>query len=59
LEAIYHAIPLRFMLAYTSAKNFMAFLRAMPAGRRIEGAIVDISILDRGKWGEARFALCT
>jgi radical SAM protein with 4Fe4S-binding SPASM domain len=58
LELLYRTVPFRLMLAYTSAKNFLAFLRTLHApNQRIEGASVEITILDRGKWGEARFSL--
>lgn len=58
LEILYRSVPFRLMLAYTSAKNFLAFLRTLHAPhQRIEGAQIMISVLDRGKWGEARFSL--
>jgi hypothetical protein len=57
LEVLYRTVPFRLMLAYTSAKNFLAFLRTLHAPNQcIEGAFVEITVLDRGKWGEARFA---
>jgi hypothetical protein len=58
LEIFYRSVPFRLMLAYTSAKNFLTLLRTlhMP-NQHIEGAFVEITVLDRGKWGEARFAL--
>jgi hypothetical protein len=58
LEILYRSVPFRIMLAYTSAKNFLAFVRTLHApNQRIEGAFVEITVLDRGKWGEARFTL--
>jgi hypothetical protein len=58
LDILYRAVPFRLMLAYTSAKNFFAFLRtAQTPHQGIEGATISISVLDRGKWGEARFTL--
>jgi len=58
LEILYRTVPFRLMLAYTSAKNFLAFLRTLHApNQRIEGAFAEITVLDRGKWGEARFSL--
>jgi hypothetical protein len=58
LEFLYRAVPFRIMLAYTSAKNFLAFLRTLnPANSHIENASVEISVIDRGKWGEAKFTL--
>jgi len=58
LEIHYRAIPFRIMLAYTSAKNFLDFLRTLHLNNRnVENTFVEISVLDRGKWGEAKFAL--
>jgi hypothetical protein len=58
LEIQYRTVPFRIMLAYTSAKNFLTFLRTLhPDSRRIENASVEISVIDRGKWGEAKFSL--
>jgi hypothetical protein len=58
LEVLYRSVPFRLMLAYTSAKNWLAFLRTLQAPhQRIEGAVVNIAVLDRGNWGEARFSL--
>ena len=57
LEIQYRIIPYRIMLAYTSAKNFMAFLRTLyTINKPFENALVDISVIDRGKWGEAMFS---
>jgi hypothetical protein len=56
LEILYRGVPFRLMLAYTSAKNFIAFLRTLHS-QHFEGAFVDIAVLDRGKWGEACFSL--
>jgi hypothetical protein len=58
LEVLYRNVPFRLMLAYTSAKNFLTFSRTLQAPhQRIEGALVDITVMDRGKWGETCFAL--
>jgi hypothetical protein len=59
LQCLYRAVPLRLLLAFTSAKNFISFVRTshVPAGTTIEGVNVEISVLDRGKWGEAQFNL--
>jgi hypothetical protein len=58
LEIQYKLVSFRIMLAYTSAKNFLAFLRTLhPANSHIENASVEISVIDRGKWGEATFNL--
>ena len=58
LEIQYQVIPYRIMLAYTSAKNYLSFIRLQyPAKNHIENAPVEISVIDRGRWGEATFAL--
>lgn len=57
LEIQYRTIPFRIMLAYTSAKNFLAFLRTLYPINHIENVSVEISVIDRGKWGEATFKL--
>jgi hypothetical protein len=56
LEIQYRIIPYRIMLAYTSAKNFFVFLRTLYSSHNhIENALVEISVIDRGNWGEAIF----
>ena len=58
LEILYRNVPFRLMLAYTSAKNFLAFTRTLNGTpHTTEGAPVVISVIDRGRWGEARFQL--
>ena len=57
LEILYEGIPLRLMLAYTSARNFMLFVsKQIKAGTPLEGSPVKLSVLDRGRWGEICFA---
>ncbi|MEK7993971.1 MAG: hypothetical protein AAB403_09235 [Planctomycetota bacterium] len=57
LEILYQGMPLRLMLAYTSAKNFMLFVsRQQQAGTPLEGSPVKLNVLDRGRWGEICFA---
>ena len=56
LQIQYKGVPFRIMLAYTSAKNFMSFLRTLHmANTPYENACIEISVTDRGKWGEAIF----
>jgi hypothetical protein len=58
LEILYRSVPFRIMLAYTSAKNFVSFLRTLHTTiDHTENALVEISVIDRGKWGEAKFSL--
>lgn len=58
LEILYRSVPFRLMLAYTSAKNFIASLRTMRApAQAIQGANLTIAVLDRGRWGEACFTI--
>lgn len=58
LDFSYRSIPFRLLLAFTSAKNFVALLRKLgTAGKSDEGANISISVIDRGKWGEACFEM--
>lgn len=57
LDIMYRSVPFRILLAYTSMRNFIAFCRTFrPPQQYVEGALVEISVLDRGRWGEACFA---
>ena len=57
LEILYRSVPFRIMLAYTSAKNFISFRKTFQAPQRyVDEAFVEISVIDRGRWGEACFA---
>ena len=57
LEILYEGIPLRLMLAFTSARNFMVFVsKQKKAGTPLEGSPVKLNVLDRGRWGEICFA---
>lgn len=56
LELLSDRVPLRLLLAYTSARNFMLWLsRQREQGLPVENSNVVISIRDRGRWGEIRF----
>jgi energy-coupling factor transporter ATP-binding protein EcfA2 len=56
LDFHYRAVPFRLLLAFTSAKNFVLFMKKLgAAGKTYEGALVNITIIDRGRWGEACF----
>lgn len=56
LDILYQSIPFRIMLAYTSAKNFIAFCKTFQSSQRyIDEASTEISVINRGRWGEARF----
>jgi len=58
LDFSYRNVPFRLMLAYTAAKNFMAFTRTLrPPHNTIDDASVRISVIDRGRWGEPNFTL--
>lgn len=55
LEILYENIPLKLMLAYTSMSKFLIF----NAKERInKKSIVQISVINRGKWGELVFHKC-
>jgi hypothetical protein len=58
LDILYHLVPYKLLIAYTSANNFLDFARKFDSPRTyIEGAVADITVIDRGRWGEACFAL--
>jgi hypothetical protein len=58
LDICYRIVPVRLLLAFTSAKNFMALLRKLGIERKpYEGAHISISVIDRGRWGEACFEI--
>lgn len=49
--------PYRLLLAYTSAKNFLLLAeRLATTGRPLENARLRLAVLDRGHFGEVRFA---
>jgi hypothetical protein len=56
IELLHDGVPRSIILAYTSARNFFAFIAQMQrSGRAIENAAVRISVRDRGRWGEVCF----
>lgn len=58
LELEYDQVPVRLILSYTSARNFMSFCTQV---KQRELSIIEMSfqlrVLDRGRWGEVRFFL--
>lgn len=58
LEVIYRAVPLRFLLSYTSANNFLTLVRNYSSkNQTLEGASLLINVIDRGRWGEPTFSI--
>jgi hypothetical protein len=58
LELLHDGVPYRLILAYTSARNFLAFASGLrDKGCLLEGARALIAVRDRGRWGEVCF-LC-
>jgi len=58
LEVMYRVVPFRILIAYTSAKNFLMFTKTLFARhQQLEQIRVEISVIDRGRWGEACFAV--
>jgi len=56
LELLADNLPLRLILAYSSARNFMTFVsRLRTQHHPIENAHIIISVRDRGRWGELHF----
>lgn len=56
LEIIYRAVPFRILIAYTSAKNFLLFMKSLYTHhQQLENTTVEISVIDRGRWGEVCF----
>lgn len=59
LEFMVEHVPLRLLLAYTSARNFIKF--SSDIKKRYRKAITEVhvrmSLLDRGRWVEVRFSL--
>ena len=56
LQLLWNHVPLRLMLAYTSARNFMTFVSTLrEKGCPIENSTALINVRDRGRWGEVRF----
>ena len=58
LDLFVDAQPLRLLLAYTSAKNFLLYeARLRQRGVSIEDRLHRITVINRGSWGEVRFRL--
>ncbi|MFQ5693603.1 MAG: hypothetical protein ACE5IM_11235 [Nitrospinota bacterium] len=49
--------PYRLLLAYTSAKNFLLYAGKLKGeGKDVTEVVTRINVIDRGSWGELRFA---
>lgn len=58
LDVQYRAVPLRVLLSYTSANNFLGLFRKLTGEvRSFEGKLLTIMVVDRGRWGEATFTI--
>lgn len=58
LEVTYRAVPLRFLLSYTSANNFLSLVRKYSSKKQtLEGMSLSINVIDRGRWGEPTFSI--
>lgn len=58
LEVTYRNVPLRFLLSYTSANNFLTLVRSFSAeNQTLEGKLLSIKVTDRGRWGEPTFSI--
>lgn len=58
VNAVYRIVPVRFLLSYTSANNFLTLVRKCCATNgMLEGRTLTISVIDRGRWGEATFSV--
>lgn len=58
LEIMYRAVPFRILIAYTSAKNFLLFTRSLfTHQQQLERTPIEISVIDRGRWGEVCFTV--
>jgi len=57
VHLLFHARPYRLLLAYTSAKNFLLFATEIRhRGQNLLNVVTRIQVLNRGTWGELRFA---
>jgi len=58
LDLFVDAQPLRLLLAWTSAKNFLLYeTQLRQRSLSIEDRLHRISVINRGSWGEVRFRL--
>jgi hypothetical protein len=57
VDLIVERRPFRLLLAHTSARAFLVYEAELRrCGRRIEDVLTKITIVNRGSWGELRFA---
>jgi hypothetical protein len=57
LHLVFRATPYRILLAYTSAKNFLLYAAEIRhQGLELPAVVTSIRLLNRGTWGELRFA---
>ena len=57
LDLIVDRRPFRMLLAYSSARAFLVYEAELrQRGRRIEDVMTKITVVNRGSWGELRFA---
>jgi hypothetical protein len=60
LDMLHENIPLRLLLAFTSARNFMQFVsQCQKRTQPVEDTDVLITVRDRGRWGEILFQIPT
>jgi hypothetical protein len=57
IHLVFRAKPYRILLAYTSAKNFLFYATEIRHhGLELPNVVTTIRLLNRGTWGELRFA---
>lgn len=57
LDLLIDGRPYRLLLAYTSATNLLAYRALLRAQQRdLPDVTTSITVIDRGRWGELRFA---
>lgn len=57
LDLIVERRPFRMLLAYSSARAFLVYEAELrQRGHRIEDVVTKITVVNRGSWGELRFA---
>lgn len=58
LDLLQQNLPLRLILAYTSARNFMQLVaQCQKRQQPVEDTEILLCVLDRGRWGELSFQL--
>jgi hypothetical protein len=56
LDLIHPSGVCRFLLAFTSMRNFLLFLNEIPKEKgKGEGMNIELKVINRGRWGEVRF----